>query len=64
YPVIRTAEGPRILIEIDLFAATKRSRDFLNKTALARLEGQPPQAVADLRELLREHEKRVAKKAD
>ncbi len=64
YPVIRTAEGPRILIEIDLFAATKRSRDFLNKTALARLDGQPQQAVADLRELLREHEKRVAEKAD
>ena len=64
YPVIRTAEGPRILIEIDLFAATKRSRDFLNKTALARLDDQPPQAAADLRGLLREHEKRVAEKTD
>ena len=64
YPVVRTAEGPRILIEIDLFAATKRSRDFLNKTALERLDGQPPQAADDLRALLREHEKRVAEKAD
>ena len=64
YPVVRTAEGPRILIEIDLFAATKRSRDFLNKTALTRLDGQAPQAAADLRGLLREHENRVAEKAD
>ncbi|MFZ9938043.1 MAG: hypothetical protein ACO3JG_13450, partial [Luteolibacter sp.] len=64
YPVIRTEQGPRILIEIDLFAATKRSRDFLNKTALARLDGEAPQAAADLRGLLREHEKRVAEKAD
>jgi hypothetical protein len=64
YPVVRTAEGPRILIEIDLFAATKRSRDFLNKTALSRLDDQPPQAAADLRGLLREHEKRVAEKTD
>lgn len=60
YPVIQTAEGPRILIEVDLFAAVKRSRDFLNKNALARLEGQPQQYADDLLGLLREHEKLVA----
>jgi hypothetical protein len=60
YPVIQTADGPRILIEVDLFAAVKRSRDFLNKNALARLEGQPQQYADDLLELLREHEKLIA----
>jgi hypothetical protein len=45
---------------VDLFAAVKRSRDFLNKNALARLDGQPRQYADDLLELLREHEKIVA----
>ena len=60
YPVIQTAEGPRILIEVDLFAAVKRGRDFLNKNAIARLEGMSRQYSEDLRKLLREHEKLVA----
>jgi len=63
YPVIQTNEGPRILIEVDLFAAGKRSRDFLNKTALARLDGLPRQSSEDLLSLLRQHEKRVAEPA-
>jgi hypothetical protein len=35
YPVIQTLMGPRILVEIDLFAS--RGQNFLNKVALKRL---------------------------
>lgn len=38
YPVIQTSQGPRILIEIDLFASRNRGREFLNKAAFERLE--------------------------
>jgi hypothetical protein len=38
YPVIQTPQGPRILIEIDLFASKNRGREFLNKAAFERLE--------------------------
>ena len=55
YPVIQTAAGPRILLEIDLIEAPGRSRDFLNKTALARLDEHPPGVAADLRKLLEQH---------
>jgi hypothetical protein len=60
YPVIQTSAGPRILLEIDLIEAQGRSRDFLNKTALARLDRQPPGVVEDLRELFRQHKQAAA----
>ncbi|MDP3851317.1 MAG: hypothetical protein Q8Q59_12490 [Luteolibacter sp.] len=56
YPIIDTAAGPRILIEIDLFAASNRSRDFLNKTALARLRHLPPAATTELNQLFLKHQ--------
>jgi hypothetical protein len=37
YPVVQTDRGPRIVIEIDLFASRNRGREFLNKAALERL---------------------------
>ena len=60
YPVIATPKGPRILLEIDLFAAGSRSRDFLNKTALARLRKASADATDDLASLYAEHQTKVA----
>ncbi|MEO8613809.1 MAG: hypothetical protein ABI600_01610 [Luteolibacter sp.] len=58
YPVIQTPQGPRILVEIDLFAS--RGREFLNKTALERLrKSGTPAASDDLRLLFDEFEKQV-----
>jgi hypothetical protein len=57
YPLIRTPEGPRILMEIDLIASGSRSRDFLNRTALDRLHGQSPAATAVLKRLFSAHKK-------
>ena len=37
YPIIGTSQGPRLLIEIDLFATKNQSRRFLNKAAFERL---------------------------
>lgn len=60
YPVVQTDQGPRILMEIDLFASTNRSRNFLNKDALQRLADAPSEdAAADLRELLDRHQTAV-----
>lgn len=56
YPVVSTPSGPRILAEVDLFASQSRSRDFLNKNALARLDAFPP-AADELREMLNKHQK-------
>ncbi|MES2437973.1 MAG: hypothetical protein V4584_02830 [Verrucomicrobiota bacterium] len=61
YPVIRTPQGPRILIEVDLFAAGNRGRDFLNRAAFERLEPfGSAESVAELRELYSRHEANVA----
>lgn len=60
YPVIQTAGGPRILIEIDLFASGNRGRDFLNKAALERLKKiTSPTIVDDLRVLYSKHQTQV-----
>ena len=60
YPVVTTPEGPRLLLEVDLFALASRSRSFLNRTALARLSDNGHEAAAeDLRTLLRRHEERL-----
>jgi len=60
YPVVRTSVGLRILIEIDLFAS--RGREFLNKTALERLQKfGTPAAAADMRSVFAEFQKQVEK---
>ncbi len=59
YPVIQTAQGPRILAEIDLFAAGNRGRDFLNRTALARLWKADPAAADDLKKLYTQHQSKT-----
>jgi hypothetical protein len=38
YPVVRTPEGPRVLIEIDLMASEARTRKFLNEDSWKRLD--------------------------
>lgn len=55
YPVIQTADGPRILIEVDLIASTSRSRDFLNRAALDRLQALSPAAASSLKQLFATH---------
>lgn len=62
YPVISTAKGPRILLEIDLAASGNRSRDFLNKTSLDRLAKSSKPAAAELKILFSEHQAAVAGK--
>ncbi len=58
YPVVQTSQGPRILIEVDLFAS--RGREFLNKTALERLrKSGNPSAADDLVPLLGQFEKEI-----
>ena len=64
YPVISTPAGPRILMEVDLFASENRSRDFLNKTALKRLDHLPPAATNELRQLLIDHQSAIGKGGD
>lgn len=56
YAVITTPQGPRIIPEIDLFAGGNRGRDFLNKSALDRLQSQAPTAHEDLKELLNQYQ--------
>jgi len=52
FPVVATAAGPRVLLELDLFVGTRR-RDFLNNVALERLDDRAPAEVReDLRGLL------------
>jgi hypothetical protein len=55
YPVILTPGGPRILIEVDLIASASRSRDFLNRAALARLQDLAPAAATALKQLFSTH---------
>ena len=63
YPVVNTMEGPRILIEIDLFASDSRTREFLNRTALERLPDVPPAALDELKELYQKHRTGVTEAA-
>ncbi len=58
YPVVGTPAGPRVLIEIDLFAS--RGREFLNKTALERVQKSGSPAAADeLRALFTDFQNQV-----
>lgn len=57
YPLVQTASGPRVVIEIDLFASGNRGRDYLNKMAFERLEKGSSVAIADeLRGLYAKHQ--------
>jgi hypothetical protein len=61
YLVVSTLSGPRLLAEVDLIATGNQSRDFLNRTAIQRLEGHAsPDALAELRELHSQHQADVA----
>lgn len=65
YPVIQTPAGPRIVIEIDLFAFGNRGRDFLNKAALDRLRKLSSPTLADeLRNLYTKHQASIEKSTD
>ena len=65
YPVIQTEAGPRVVIEIDLFASGNRSRDFLNKAALDRLKKLTSPTIADdLRSLYSKHQASIEKTAE
>ena len=58
YPVIQTDCGPRILVEIDLFAAGKRGREFLNKAAFERL-AKFNSATSELQALFAQHQTNI-----
>lgn len=55
YPLVSTPDGPKILIEIDLFSSAERGREFLNKTSFSHLQNLTSQPAADeLRELFKQ----------
>jgi hypothetical protein len=57
YLVVPTAQGPRLLIQADLFASDNRSREFLNKAVFTRLsQDTPAEAILELKELLAKHQ--------
>lgn len=57
YPVVATADGPRVLAEIELAASgARRSRAFLNKSALERLAAFHPGAAEELTDWLARQE--------
>lgn len=57
YPVVTTAAGPRVLAEIELAASgARRSRAFLNKSALERLAAFHPGAAQELGDWLARQE--------
>jgi hypothetical protein len=60
YPVVQTDLGPRIVIEIDLFASRNRGREFLNKTALERL-AKSNSAAGELKTLYSDYQVNVEK---
>lgn len=58
YPIISTPAGPRLLVELDLFAKGNRGRDYLNNRALTRVAGfTTPEAAAELRQLFSDFKK-------
>ncbi|MEO5914321.1 MAG: hypothetical protein ABIS50_08825 [Luteolibacter sp.] len=65
YTVVKTAQGPRILVEIDLFSSGNRGRDFLNNDALVRLGKSTTEAAETaLRDLLKQHQAGVAQSSE
>ena len=52
YPVISTAAGPRILLDLELFAGDSRTRQFLNRTVIDRVRRIHPEAADDIAGLM------------
>lgn len=46
YPVVSGSDGPKILLETDLFVSEDRARGFLNKSSFGHLRENAPEAVA------------------
>ena len=62
YPVVSTPNGPKVLIEIDLFANAERGREFLNATAISHLRNHASQEVTDeLRDLFKQQAEALAR---
>ncbi|MEI6676277.1 MAG: hypothetical protein WCO57_13990, partial [Verrucomicrobiota bacterium] len=62
YPVINTPNGPKVLIEIDLFANAERGREFLNATAISHLRNHASQDVTDeLQDLFKQQAETLAR---
>lgn len=51
FPVVKTPDGPRILLETDLVASETRSRQYLNRMALRRLGKSDPGISGTLEKL-------------
>lgn len=52
YPVVATSSGPRILLELDLFAGDSRTRQFLNRASIDRLRETAPELASELQDLM------------
>jgi hypothetical protein len=64
YPVIQTPRGPRILAEVDLFAAGNRGREFLNRTAIKRLTNLASEAaIGELSKLYSQYQEATLDRA-
>ncbi|GAA5119116.1 hypothetical protein GCM10023212_10680 [Luteolibacter yonseiensis] len=65
YPLARTSQGTRLLIETDLFASDKRRRDFLNEAALTVVaKSASAEAADELRELLSRFQEDVTRQGE
>lgn len=54
YPLITTPSGPKLLLEVDLFASAERGRQFLNDAAMEHLRDfTTPETVAELQRLFK-----------
>ena len=57
---LQTERGPRIVVEIDLFASGNRGRDYLNRMAFDRLQKSSSEAAAtELRGIFSAHQASV-----
>ena len=62
YPVVNTPNGPKLLIEIDLFANAERGREFLNNTAINHLKNHAAQELTDeLRQLFKQQSEAISR---
>ena len=60
YPVVSTPAGPKLLIDIDLFANPERGREFLNNTALSHLRNHAgADATEELRDLFKQQSEAI-----
>lgn len=60
YPVVTTASGPRILLEVDLAASNSRTREYLNEVSLKRLRKISPEVADEMQQLYSDFRKEVA----